>query len=163
MQDGVNPAVTRNAATEWCGPAGHNVVGQCVGIPAGADHRRWKFSELLAERGVRARWEKVRKYFFLRESTYDMSNRCNLRCDGCYYYEGEKQFAGENGDAGAWRALMRAENARGITYVVLAGAEPSLVPELLEVCFAEMPLGCIATNGVRRIEPTVGYKIHISV
>ena len=58
---------------------------------------------------------------------------------------------------------MRQEKARGITYVVLAGAEPSLVPELLDVCFAEMPLGCIATNGVRRIDPAVGYRIHISV
>jgi hypothetical protein len=26
-----------------------------------------------------------------------------------------------------------------------------------------MPLGCIATNGVRRIDPAVGYRIHISV
>ena len=111
--------------------------------------RRWKFSELLAEPAVKARWEKVRRYFFLRESTYDMTNRCNIRCDGCYYYEGAKQFACENGDPEAWRELMRREKARGITYVVLAGAEPSLVPELLDVCFAEMPLGCIATNGVR--------------
>jgi MoaA/NifB/PqqE/SkfB family radical SAM enzyme len=137
--------------------------GDKAGKPEGPDHRQWKFSELLAEREVRARWEKVRRYFFLRESTYDMCNRCNLRCDGCYYYEGEKQFARENGDAGAWRTLMRAEKERGITYVVLAGAEPSLVPGLLEVCFAEMPLGCIATNGVCRIDPAVGYKIHISV
>ena len=51
-----------------------------------------KFSELLAEPEVKARWEKVRKYFFLRESTYDMSNRCNIRCDGCYYYEGENNL-----------------------------------------------------------------------
>ena len=57
-----------------------------------------KFSELLAQPEVKARWEKVRKYFFLRESTYDMSNRCNIRCDGCYYFEGEKQFAKEIGD-----------------------------------------------------------------
>ncbi len=125
--------------------------------------RRWKFSELLAEPAVKARWEKVRRYFFLRESTYDMTNRCNIRCDGCYYYEGAKQFACENGDPEAWRELMRQEKARGITYVVLAGAEPSLVPDLLAVCFAEMPLGCIATNGVRRIDPAVGYRIHISV
>ncbi len=126
-------------------------------------HGRLKFSELLSDPEVKTRWEKVRKYFFLRESTYDMSNRCNLRCDGCYYYEGEKQFAEENRDPEAWRALMQAEKARGITYVVLAGAEPSLVPELLKACFEEMPLGCIATNGVRRIDPSVGYKIHISV
>jgi sulfatase maturation enzyme AslB (radical SAM superfamily) len=69
--------------------------------------RRWKFSELLADPKVKARWEKVRRYFFLRESTYDMTNRCNLRCDGCYYYEGDKQFARENGDPEAWRGLMR--------------------------------------------------------
>ncbi|MBI4633671.1 MAG: radical SAM protein [Deltaproteobacteria bacterium] len=125
--------------------------------------RKWKFSELLADQEVRRRWEKVRKYFFLRESTYDMSNRCNIRCNGCYYYEGEKQFAEENGDPEAWRKLMREERARGITYVVLAGAEPSLVPELLKVCYGEMPLGCIATNGFKRIPEAVGYRIHISV
>lgn len=163
MQDGANPAVMANPETGWSVAAAYNAVGRGTRIPEGADCRQWKFSELLAEQGVRARWEKVRKYFFLRESTYDMSNRCNLRCDGCYYYEGEKQFAEENGDAEAWRGLMREERGRGITYVVLAGAEPSLAPKLLEVCFAEMPMGCIATNGVRRIDPAVGYKIHISV
>ncbi len=133
--------------------------------PTAADRngRRWKFSELLADPEVRARWEKVREYFFLRESTYDMSNRCNIRCEGCYYYEGDKQFAKENRDPQAWRALMQAERERGITYVVLAGAEPALVPELLDVCHQEMPLGSIATNGVRFIPASVGYKIHISV
>lgn len=124
---------------------------------------RPKFSELLAYPEVKERWEKVRKFFFLRESTYDMTNRCNLRCDGCYYYEGEKQFARENGESQSWRKLMQAEKARGITYVVLAGAEPSLVPELLNVCYQEMPLGSIATNGFKKIPSTVGYKIHISV
>ena len=122
-----------------------------------------KFSDLLAHPEIRQRWEKVKKYFFLRESTYDMSNRCNLRCDGCYYFEGEKQFAVENAQGEAWRELMQSEKKRGITYVVLAGAEPSLVPELLEVCFQELPLGSIATNGFRKIPESVGYKIHISV
>lgn len=122
-----------------------------------------KFSDLLSQPEVKERWEKVRKYFFLRESTYDMSNRCNLSCDGCYYYEGKKQFAAENGDPLAWRNLMQAEAARGITYVVLAGAEPSLVPELLDVCYQEMPQGCIATNGFKKIPESVGYKIHLSV
>ena len=125
--------------------------------------KKWKFSDVLAERSVYERWEKVRQYFFLRESTYDMTNRCNIRCDGCYYYEGEKQFALENQDPDAWRQLMRAEKARGITYVVLAGAEPSLVPELLQACYEEMPLGSIASNGFKGIPASVGYKIHISV
>lgn len=125
--------------------------------------KRWSFSEILADQAIRERWEKVRKYFFLRESTYDMTNRCNVRCEGCYYYEGEKQFATENRDPDAWRKLMQSEKARGITYVVLAGAEPSLVPELCEVCFREMPLGAIASNGLKVIPRSVNYRIHISV
>ena len=76
--------------------------------------QRPKFSDLLASPDVKARWEKVRQYFYLRESTYDMSNRCNIRCDGCYYFEGDKQFAVENLSPEDWRALMRAEKARGI-------------------------------------------------
>src|SRR5271157_6634977 len=102
---------------------------------------RVKFSELIKEPAVRRRWERVRKFFFLRESTYDMTNRCNIRCDGCYYYEGEKQFAQGNEDPAAWRKLMKEEKARGINYVVLAGAEQSMVPQLLGVCYEEMPLG----------------------
>jgi MoaA/NifB/PqqE/SkfB family radical SAM enzyme len=125
--------------------------------------QKWRFSDLIADTQVRDRWEKVRKYFFLRESTYDITNRCNLKCSGCYYYEGEKQFAKEDGNPSDWQNLMRAEKKRGITYVVLAGAEPSLVPDLLDVCFKEMPLGSIASNGFRRIPDSVGYRIHVSV
>ena len=131
--------------------------------PEAGESKKWKFSDCLADPEVRRRWEKVRQYFFLRESTYDMTNRCNIRCDGCYYYEGDKQFAKENQDIEAWRQLMRTEKARGITYVVLAGAEPSLVPERLLACSQEMPLGSIATNGFKFIPESVGYRIHVSV
>jgi len=124
---------------------------------------RWKFSDLVSKPETGDRWEKVRKYFFLRESTYDMTNRCNIRCEGCYYYVGEKQYAGENRDPEAWRRLMEGEKSRGITYVVLAGAEPSLVPELCEACYQVIPLGAIASNGIKRIPRSVDYKIHISV
>jgi len=123
----------------------------------------WKFSDILSDPKVKERWEKVRKYFFLRESTYDMTRECNIRCKGCYYYEGDKQYARDNRDPEAWRGLMRTEKKRGITYVVLAGAEPSLVPELCEICYQEMPLGTIATNGLKYIPESIGYKIHISV
>jgi MoaA/NifB/PqqE/SkfB family radical SAM enzyme len=125
--------------------------------------KEWKFSEILSDSSIRDRWEKVRRYFFLRESTYDMSNRCNIRCEGCYYYKGDKQFARENRDPEAWRDLMRAEKERGITYVVLAGAEPSMANGLCEVCCQEMPLGTIASNGLKLIPASIQYKIHISV
>ncbi len=123
----------------------------------------WKFADLLADPAVRDRWEKVRRYFFLRESTYDMTRRCNIRCEGCYYYKGEKQRTADNTDPAAWRALMEAEKARGVTFVVLAGAEPSLVPELCRVCHEVIPLGAIATNGMIPIPEDVSYRIHVSV
>lgn len=125
--------------------------------------KTWKFSEILEAPGIRERWEKVRRYFFLRESTYDMSNRCNIRCQGCYYYTGEKQFAEEITDTLAWRELMLAEKERGITFAVLAGAEPSLVPGLCRVCQEIVPLGAIASNGLKAIPRDIDYRIHISV
>jgi hypothetical protein len=122
-----------------------------------------KFSDIIADPDIRERWEKVRRYFFLRESTYDMTNRCNIRCEGCYYFTGEKQFAKENLDETAWQELMAAEKERGITFAVLAGAEPSLVPQLCRICFDNIPLGAIATNGLKTIPQEIGYRLHISV
>ena len=125
--------------------------------------KEWKFAELLADDRVQTRWQKVRRFFFLRESTYDITSRCNIRCDGCYYFVGDKQHARDNREPEAWRALIREEKARGITFAVLAGAEPSLEPEICRICFDAIPLGAVATNGLRPIPPEIGYKIHISV
>jgi hypothetical protein len=125
--------------------------------------RKYKFSDIIADPIIRERWEKVRRYFFLRESTYDMSNRCNIRCEGCYYFVGEKQFADENNSQADWQKLLESEKERGITFVVLAGAEPSLVPELCAVCYGVIPLGAIATNGLKLISREIDYRIHISV
>lgn len=123
----------------------------------------YKFSDIIADPVIRERWEKVRRYFFLRESTYDMSNRCNIRCEGCYYFVGEKQFAKENTSETAWRQLLESEKKRGITFVVLAGAEPSLVPQLCAVCHEVIPLGAIATNGLKPLPREIDYRVHISV
>lgn len=122
----------------------------------------YKFAQILEQPGVRERWEKVRRYFFLRESTYDMTGVCNMDCDGCYYFQGDKQHKVAVTSEDAWRELMTAERDRGITYVVLAGAEPSLVPQLVRVCHQVIPLGAIATNGLRKIPADIGYRIHIS-
>ncbi len=125
--------------------------------------QKYKFSDIIADPLIKERWEKVRRYFFLRESTYDMSNRCNIRCDGCYYFVGEKQFAAENNSETDWRQLLLSEKERGITFVVLAGAEPSLVSQLCAVCYEIIPLGAIATNGLKLIPREIDYRIHISV
>ena len=128
-----------------------------------AVQEKYKFSDIIADPVIKERWEKVRRYFFLRESTYDMSNRCNIRCEGCYYFVGEKQFADENNSEAAWQQLLESEKQRGITFVVLAGAEPSLVANLCAVCYGVIPLGAIASNGLKAIPAEIDYRIHISV
>ena len=59
------------------------------------------FAQILKSPDIAERFQQIRRYFFLRESTYDMTSRCNVRCDGCYYYEGDKQNAQDNVDAAA--------------------------------------------------------------
>ncbi len=121
------------------------------------------FKQILATPQINERWQKIKQYFFLRESTYDMTNRCNLRCEGCYYYEGDKQHTVDERDPARWRQLMTAEKERGITFVVLAGAEPGLVPELCRACYEVIPHGCIASNGLKPFPADIRYRVHISV
>lgn len=127
------------------------------------ENKEYKFSDIIADPVIRERFEKVRRYFFLRESTYDMTSRCNVRCEGCYYFNGDKQFTTDNLNPDDWKKLFLAEKERGVTFVVLAGAEPSLVPELCRTCYQTIDLGAIATNGIKAMPEDIGYRLHISV
>jgi len=121
------------------------------------------FTDFLSNPQLAERYRKVRQYFYLKESAYDVTSACQLRCDGCYYFEGEKSHVKDNRDPAAWRAFFEEEKARGITYVVLAGAEPSLVPKIIAACHDVIPLGSVATNGLKPIDRAIRYRIHLSV
>jgi hypothetical protein len=121
------------------------------------------FSEYLAVPELAARYDKVRKYFHLRESAYDVTSACQLRCDGCFYFEGDKYKVKDNRDPETWRRFFVQEKERGINYVNLAGAEPALVPKVLAACHQVIALGNVFSNGLRRIDPEVRYRIHLSV
>ena len=121
------------------------------------------FTEYLQVPELAERYRKVKPYFFLRESAYDVTSTCQLRCDGCYYFAGEKHKTRDTRDPAAWSAFFERERARGITYAVLAGAEPALVPHVLGACSAVIRLGTIASNGLKRIDEDVRYRLHLSV
>lgn len=121
------------------------------------------FTEFLRVPELAQRYKKVKQYFYLRESAYDVTSVCQLRCEGCYYFEGDKYKVEDNRDPEAWTAFFEKEKERGITYVVLAGAEPALVPQVLKACYDVIPFGSIASNGLKRIDPAIRYKIHLSV
>jgi len=117
----------------------------------------------LQDPELKERYAKIKRYFFLRESAYDVTSVCQLRCDGCYYFEGDKYKVTDSRDPGAWRELLQRERERGITYVNLAGAEPSMVPQVLRACYETIPLGTVFTNGLRKIDPDIRYRLHLSV
>jgi|SRR6185295_5889184 hypothetical protein len=121
------------------------------------------FTDFLQVPELAERYQKVRKLFFLKESTYDITSICQLRCEGCYYYAGEKDSFHDNKDPEAWRAFFEDEKKRGITFAVCAGAEPALAPDVCQACYDVIPLGTLASNGLKPIPPTVGYKIQLSV
>lgn len=121
------------------------------------------FTEYLRVPELAERYRKVKAWFFLRESAYDVTSRCQLRCDGCYYFEGDKSTLGDERDPERWRAFFADEKNRGITYVILAGAEPALVPQILRAAYETMPLGTVASNGLKLIPKDIGYRVHLSV
>jgi len=121
------------------------------------------FTELLEQPEILDCYRKVKRYFYLRESAYDVSSKCQLRCEGCYYFQGDKYTTQDVVSADVWRQFFVAERDRGITYAVLAGAEPSLGPHVLSACFESIAMGTIASNGLRKIDPGIRYRVHLSV
>lgn len=102
--------------------------------------------------------------FNFKSSTYEISNICNLSCEGCLYFSSYKDTkAKTSNDDKLWETFFKKEEERGIDYVYLAGAEPSLVPKKIEIAYRYIKRGVIVTNGLKPIDKKINYKIHISL
>ncbi len=93
----------------------------------------------------------------------DLTSRCNLFCEGCYYYEGNDQAMTDEEDAAKWRAFFKAQAENGTKYLYIAGAEPALHPERLRAAADYVSNGIIAANGTIKIDPDIPYRIAVSV
>lgn len=97
-------------------------------------------------------------------NNYDMTSRCNLFCEGCYYFEGDdyKQAAEEH-ILGRWEALFEREAARGVTFANFVGAEPALVQDRIALATKYLKRGVIFSNGTIKIDRAIPYTIILSV
>jgi MoaA/NifB/PqqE/SkfB family radical SAM enzyme len=87
----------------------------------------------------------------IRSSIYDVTNRCNLRCKGCFFFSsGEHERAAEETDLDRWEAFVDAEKARGVNLAILIGGEPTLCLDRVEAFYSRLPTFC-ATNGLIKI------------
>lgn len=97
-----------------------------------------------------ARYKRISK-LNIRSSIYDVTNRCNLRCKGCFFFSsGEDKVAKEEMDPAKWEQFIDSEKARGVNLAILIGGEPTLCMDRVEMFYKRIPSYC-ATNGLIKI------------
>jgi MoaA/NifB/PqqE/SkfB family radical SAM enzyme len=88
----------------------------------------------------------------IRSSIYDVTNRCNLRCKGCFFFSsGEDKAAVEETDIRKWEAFIDREKERGVNLAILIGGEPTLCMDRVEAFYKRLPSFC-ATNGLIKLD-----------
>ncbi len=86
----------------------------------------------------------------IRSSIYDVTNRCNLRCKGCFFFSSGEHHVTEEMDIRKWEAFIDKEKARGVNLAILIGGEPTLCMDRLEAFYSRVPTYC-ATNGLIKV------------
>src|SRR4030042_911581 len=87
----------------------------------------------------------------IRSSIYDVTNQCNLRCKGCFFFSSDEHTAApEEMDITRWEAFIEREQARGVNLAILIGGEPTLCPDRVEAFYKRLPTFC-ATNGLIKV------------
>ena len=96
------------------------------------------------------RYKKISK-LNIRSSIYDVTDRCNLRCKGCFFFSsGEHERAAEEKDVSKWHSFVEKEMDRGVNLAILIGGEPTLCMDRIEAFYKRLPTFC-ATNGLIKI------------
>ncbi len=87
----------------------------------------------------------------IRSSIYDVTDRCNLRCKGCFFFSsGEHERAAEEKDVEKWHGFVEKEMDRGVNLAILIGGEPTLCMDRIEAFYKRLPTFC-ATNGLIKV------------
>ena len=87
----------------------------------------------------------------IRSSIYDVTDHCNLRCKGCFFFSsGEHKAAAEEMDLQRWEAFIDREKSRGVNLAILIGGEPTLCMDRMEAFYQRLPTFC-ATNGLIKV------------
>ena len=79
--------------------------------------RRKRLADLLDEPGLRSRFDTVRQISAqVRSSEYHLTNACNIRCDGCWFFA--KDFdrrTSEPPSLERWRLFAKEQASEGVT------------------------------------------------
>ena len=80
-----------------------------------------------------------------------MTNRCNLRCKGCFFFSSdEDKVAKEEIDLKKWEVFIDREKERGVNLAILIGGEPTICLDRVEAFYSRLSTFC-ATNGLIKV------------
>ncbi len=105
-------------------------------------------SSLLDEQWYE-RYKRIAK-LNIRSSIYDVTNRCNLRCKGCFFFSSDEHKLEEKKELADWEAFVDREKERGVNLAILIGGEPTLFLDRVEAFYKRIPSYC-ATNGIIKV------------
>lgn len=94
----------------------------------------------------------------VRASEYHVTNACNLRCEGCWFFANEfDEATKDERDLDHLRAFIGRERERGVNTALLIGGEPTLHPKRVRAYVDGMDNVTISTNGIRPL-PRDGFE-----
>lgn len=105
-------------------------------------------SSLLDDEWLK-RYKRISK-LNIRSSIYDVTNKCNLRCKGCFFFSSDEHQVTEETDINKWEAFTQSEKERGVNLAILIGGEPTLYLDRIEAFQRHMRTSC-ATNGLIKV------------
>lgn len=116
--------------------------------------RRNAISDLVSDDAeLAARLKKLRNFSaMVRVSEYHLTNACNIRCQGCWFFEfGHDKKTKELKSLHEFRGFIDTERARRITAPLLIGGEPTLFPERVRAFARAFKYVTISSNGLRKL------------
>mgnify|MGYP006274332421 CR=1 FL=1 len=95
----------------------------------------------------------------VRSSEYHITNACNLRCEGCWFFdlEHDKETKDQANLESLARFVDTERNQRGINTALIIGGEPTLFLNRLRVFVGKMDNVTISTNGLKKL-PYEGFE-----
>ncbi len=110
-----------------------------------------KVSRLLSpEPQWHERFKRVKQFSStVRTSEYHLTNACNIRCKGCWFFEfGHDKVSKEAKSLDEWTDFVARERLRGVNSALLIGGEPTLFLDRIEAFVKHMDTVSISTNGL---------------
>jgi len=98
----------------------------------------------------------------IRSSIYDVTNKCNLRCKGCFYFSSGEHHVQEETDVKKWEEFIDREKERGVNLAILIGGEPTLFFDRVKAFYQRVPAFC-ATNGLIKVPRDVFPDMMVGV